>query len=125
VSNSTQTVLDMREPSKMDCSMAGARCHRRTETCTWVNGRMIRPRARARSMMLLKASGTRDSGSMMHSMVRARRPGMRAHAPNTQASSIRGRSKAKEDSSGLMEAIMRVNLWMDSSKGTESTILQM
>ena len=92
---------------------------------TWGNGRMIRPRGRELSMMRLRVSGTRDSGSMTHSMERARRHGMRALGLNTQASFIRERSKAKEGLNGLMEAIMKVNLWMDNSKGMESTILQM
>jgi hypothetical protein len=92
---------------------------------TWENGRMIRRLVRVLSTMLPKASGTRDSGSMTHSMVMARKLGTRDHAQNTQASSIRGISRVKEGSSGQTEAIMRVNLWMDSSKATESTILQM
>ena len=118
-------VLDMRGPLRTVCSTAGAKCLRQTEMFTWENGRMIRRLVRVLSTMLPKASGTRDSGSMTHSMVMARKLGTRDHAQNTQASSIRGRSRVKEDSNGPMEAIMRVNLWMDSSKGTESTILQM
>jgi hypothetical protein len=125
VCNSTQTVLDMRVPSRKVCSTAGARCLRLTETYTWENGRMTRPLARVLSTMLPKASGIKDSGSMTHSMVMARKLGTRDHAQNTQASSIRERSRVKEDSNGPMEAIMRVNLWMVSSKATESTILQM
>ena len=91
----------------------------------WVNGKMIRPLAREPSMMLLKASGTRDNGSMTHSTERAKRHGMRAREQSTLDSSTRGRNKERESSNGQMEAIMRVNLLMDSSKGTASTILQM
>ena len=53
---------------------------------------------------------------MTHSMARVRNGGTKVLEPSTLVSSIRVKSKAEADSSGLMEATMKVNLSMDNSR---------
>ena len=57
---------------------------------------------------------------MTHSMARVRNGGTKVLEPSTLVSSIRVKSKAEADSSGLMEATMKVNLSMDNSRVMES-----
>lgn len=125
VCSSTQMEQDTKELSRMGCFTDGVRCHKPMEMCTWENGKMIRQQVREHSMMLLRVSDTRVSGLMMHSTEKVKRLGMRAQEQSISVSFIKERNKGMEDSSGQMEAIMKVNLWMDSSKATASTILQM
>ena len=56
---------------------------------------------------------------------RVKKLGTRAQGQSILGNSIRERNKAMEDSSGLTEVIMKVNLLMDSSRVTANTILQM